>query len=409
MSRTTTLGIIAVVLAILGFVAGYYAAPKGPTATQTVTRTSTQTTTVTQTGYVTQTVTQTSTLTTTVTQTAAPSMQMPTPALAPISSSTVSVNAAEGATVRAGPIIAVIRPGTYAMVGNKTLSNYNFSIVLYSVYGLGASPDGGWPVYAFAFAVNGMVSPAVTFVDSMGKPRPIITIAYMPDNWSSWTWLGYKALSNGTLVGGRYAFVDKWYYVGGGAFVNIQFVKPVPWVFTAGPYSYMPQFATFKPPMSSAASGLVPVEIAEAAINGTIGGALRVGNIIAVIPPGTYLSDGQTMYKTYNFSLIYYATLSMPGIGGMAPFGAYAFAANGVVSAKYTFVNAAGSPSPIVTIAVLPSETTSWTWLPSGPVQQTSAIVNGTYKFANVWLYGDGYIVNVQFVKPVPWIFLGPR
>lgn len=92
MSRTTTLGIIAVVLAILGFVAGYYAAPKGPTATQTVTQTSTQTTTV--------------------TQTAAPSMQMPTTVLAPISSSTASVNAAEGATVRAGPIIAVIRPGT---------------------------------------------------------------------------------------------------------------------------------------------------------------------------------------------------------------------------------------------------------------------------------------------------------
>ncbi|MCI4465041.1 MAG: hypothetical protein JHC22_04545 [Thermoproteus sp.] len=54
------------------------------------------------------------------------------------------------------------------MVGNKTFSNYSFSIVLYSVYGLAASPDGGWPVYTFAFAVNGMVSPAATFVGGMG-------------------------------------------------------------------------------------------------------------------------------------------------------------------------------------------------------------------------------------------------
>ena len=407
MSRTTTLGIIAVVLAILGFVAGYYTAPRGAASPQTVTQTVTSTQTVTQTA--TQTATTMITQTVTQTITATPPIAQISAELVPISSSTVMVNATKGATVRAGPIIVVIRPGTYVMAGNKTLSAYNFSVVLYGVRGLGPSPDGGQPVFAFAFAVNGQVTPSITFVDNVGKPRPVITLAYMPDNWSSWTWLGYKELSNGTLVGGRYAFIDKWYYLGGGVFANIQFVKPVPWVFTAGPYRYMPQFKTVMLPRSNVASGLVPVEIAEAAINGTTGGALRVGNIIAVIPPGTYLSNGQTMYKVYNFSLIYYATLNMPGVNGMAPFGAYAFAANGVVSAGYTFVDASGAPTPIITVAILPSATTSWTWLPQGPAQQTTALVNGTYRFPDVWLYGDGYIVNVQFVKPVPWVFLGPR
>jgi len=401
MERTVILGIAAAVLAVLGYLAGYYMALGGRPATQTVTQTLTQTATATttHTTYVTQTVTQTAT---------APS-QMAASALTPISSSTVSVEATKGATVRAGPIIVVIRPGTYAKIGDQMLLRYNFSLVIYNVRNLAVAPDGGVPVYAFAFAVNGLVSPSVTFVDAVGRPKPVITIVYAPRNWSSWTWLGYKTLENGTLLGGGYAFVNKWHYLGGGVLVNIQFVKPVPWVFTAGPYDNRPEFTVYKPPKLGVASGLVPVEVAETVVNGTAGGAVRVGNVIAVIPPGTYLSDGQKRYERYSFALIYYATQSLSGVNGTAPLGAYAFASNGEVSAKYTFVNATGAPSPIVTVAVLPTTTTTWTWLPPGPVPQTSPIVNGTYRFPNEWLYGDGYIVNVQFVKPVPWIFLGPR
>jgi hypothetical protein len=330
------------------------------------------------------------------------------PELVPITMATVKVDAMTGATVRAGPVIAVVRPGTYAMVGNTTLSVYNFSIVLYAVKNVGAAPDGGVPTYAFAFAVNGQVSPAISFVDRSGKPRQIITVAYAPADWSSWTWLGYKALPNGTLVGGKYAFANVWHYVGGGVMVNIQFFKPVPWIFTAGPYVHKINYVEFTPPVGNASSGLVPIEIAEARINGTVGGALRVGNIIAVIPPGTYLTDGQMTYKVYNFSLIYYATLNMPGVAGMAPLGAYAFAANGLVTAKYTFVDANGAGSPIITIALFPRTVTSWTWLPQGAAQQNATLSVGAYKFPDVWLYGDGYIVNVLFEKPDPSVLLGP-
>ncbi|MGC9117479.1 MAG: hypothetical protein ACP5I3_00645 [Thermoproteus sp.] len=98
----------------------------------------------------------------------------------------------------------------------------------------------------------------------------------------------------------------------------------------------------------------------------------------------------------------------MPGVAGMVPLGAYAFAANGLVTAKYTFVDANGAGSPIITIALFPRTVTSWTWLPQGAAQQNATLSVGAYKFPDVWLYGDGYIVNVLFVKPVPWVFLGP-
>ncbi|WP_167828066.1 hypothetical protein [Thermoproteus tenax] len=391
MTKTTTTIIVAVVVAVIAFIAGYYAAPS-KTVIQSTTTTQTYTQTVTQ----------------TYTQTVVPTT---TPELVPVSASSTVVNATKGATLRLGPLIVVIRPGTYALVGNSTLATYNFSLVIYNLKGVGLAPDGGMPVYAFAFAVNGQVSPSITFVDASGKPRQIITLAYIPSTWTSWTWLGYRQLSNGTLVGGRYVFVDQWYNVGGGVQVNLQFVKPVPWVFVAESSERPLSFSIIKPAVniSGVESGLVPLEIAEAWINGTEGGAVRVGNIIAVVPPGTYLKVGNSTYKAYNFSLVYYATLNLPGVDGMAPLGAYAFAANGVVSPAATFVGASGAPTPIITVAILPRTVTSWTWLtPTVSNGQSKILINGSYKFPNVWIRGDGYLLNAQFVKPVPWVFLGP-
>ncbi|MBP1450145.1 MAG: hypothetical protein JZD41_09185 [Thermoproteus sp.] len=401
MSKAGSIG-IAILALVIGAVIGYLASPA---------KTVTQTVTATQTATLTQTATQIST--TTVTQTATVTQSAPPPAaqplLIPVSSATVAVNATAGATVRDGPIIVVIRPGTYAMVGNTTLSAYNFSIVLYRVVGVGPAPDGGVPTYAFAFAVNGRVSPAVTLVDLAGKPKPVITLAYMPNNWGSWTWLGYAQAPNGTLVGGRYAFVNTWHYLKGAA-VNVQFVKPVPWIFTAYSTSAQPQYSARSPSINATGlTGLIPVEVATATIDGASGSAVEAGNIIAVVPPGTYLqAPNGTIYKSYEFGLVYYAVQGVQGVGGMAPLVAYAFAANGVVSPGYTFVDSSGKPAPVVTIAVLPEGTTSWTWLPPSPSSATSPLAQGSYKFPNTWIQGYGYIVNVQFVKPVPWIFLGP-
>ncbi|MEL9991698.1 MAG: hypothetical protein QXP98_06065 [Thermoproteus sp.] len=399
MSRTTGLLIaVAVVLAVIGYVAGRLSAPSAVLITVTATQTTTAT-------YTTTVTSPPATTTVTVTASATPVA----PRLEPVATASAIVDASRGATLRAGPIIVVIRPGTYVQWGNRTYSSYVFSLVLYSVVGLQESPDGAKPVYAFAFAVNGTISPAISFVDSSGRPRPAVTLAFIPPNWSSWTWLGYQQEPNGTLVGGRYAFKNQWLVLGGGISANIAFFRPVPWVFTAGDGNPRPQFATYVPAVNATGvKGLVPIEIAEAEINGTVGGAVRAGNIIAVVPPGTYLSTPNGVETMYNFSLVYYAAQDFPGVLGMAPLGAYAFAADGEVTTQYTFVDSNGRPAPIVTIAFFPRSVTTWTWLSASPAGQDAPLTNGSYRFPDVWTYGDGYMVNTQFVKPVPWVFLAP-
>ncbi|MEZ0249208.1 MAG: hypothetical protein ABWJ97_08020 [Thermoproteus sp.] len=401
MNRTTGLLIaVSIVLAIIGYAVGRLSAPA--TVPATVTATQTYTTTATYT----TTVTSPPVTTTVTTTTSAASMAS---RLEPVAAASVTVNASRGATLRAGPIIVVIRPGTYVQWGNRTYSSYVFSLVLYRVVGVQESPDGAKPVYAFAFAVNGTISPAISLVDSSGKPMPVVTLAFIPPNWSSWTWLGYQQEPNGTLVGGKYAFKNQWLALGGGISANIAFFKPVPWVFTAGDGNPQLQFSTYVPSVNATGvKGLMPIEIAEAEINGTIGGAVRAGNIIAVVPPGTYLSTPNGVKAIYNFSLVYYAVQDVPGVLGMAPLGAYAFAANGEVTAQYTFVDSSGRPAPIVTVAFFPRSVTTWTWLSGSPARQDAPLINGTYRFPNVWTYGDGYMVNTQFVKPVPWVFLAP-
>ena len=115
--------------------------------------------------------------------------------------------------------------------GEEIQDAYRFSIVLYSVDGVGPSPDGEEPVFAFAFAVNGEVTPKYTFVDEQGNPKPLITIILDDEAYASWTWLGYEDMG-GILANGEYRFRNVW-LPGDWYIVNTQFIKPVPWVVTA--------------------------------------------------------------------------------------------------------------------------------------------------------------------------------
>ena len=415
-----TIGLIVVaVAAVVGFaLAGYFAVkpPMTVTIPTTVTSTSPVTTTTTVTTTIPTTVTTTITTTTVMQQSSVINM---TPELIPVGVKSIMVNASKGATLRLGNIIVIIRPGTYVMTpSGQILSVYNFSIIDYEPKFIGSPPKtmGEEPVFAFAYAVNGHVSPGYTFVNQEGKPYAVVTVVRVPSTWITWTWLGFMQESNGTLVGGHYAFLDSWVYAGSGIFVNYQFVKPVPWIFvnTGMPTSSMVMYT--KPTMPNSTEittmkpELVPVGIGTLTINATQGGAVSVGNLIAIILPGTYVKtpSGQIL-KTYNFSLVYQALMNIPTLNESEvyywPLFAYAFAVNNQINPGYTFVNATGSPTPVLTVAFLPPWFTSWTWL--GYTQLPDGVLlGGKYMFPDTWILGDDYMVNVVFVKPVPWVFL---
>ncbi|MGC9225948.1 hypothetical protein [Caldivirga sp.] len=432
----------AIVAAIVGFaLAGYFAIRPPTTITSTVTSTitspvattvtttttvpttvtttatATTTTTATATTTVPSVSTSTTTVTTTVTTTIMPQSSSMAPELIPVGVRTIMVDAAKGATLRLGNIIVIIRPGTYVMTpSGQMLSSYNFSIIDYELVNIGSPMMGGEPVFAFAYAVNGKVSPGYTFVNQEGKPYAVVTVVRMPSTWTSWTWLGFTQESNGTLVGGHYVFIDSWAYAGSGIFVNYQFVKPVPWVFVntgmpaSSPVVYTKPTTPNSTEVTTMTPELIPVGIGTLMVNATQGGAVAVGNILAKILPGTYVKtpSGQIL-KEYNFSLVYQAIMNIPPLNMSGvyywPLFSYAFAVNNQINVGYTFVNASGSPVPVLTIAFLPSWFTSWTWL--GYVQlPDGTLLGGKYTFPNPWIPGDDYIVNVVFIKPVPWVFL---
>jgi hypothetical protein len=159
-------------------------------------------------------------------------------ALIPVSESTAQINASLGGIVSLGNILAIIPPNTTVTYGSTKLSSYNFSIIDFGLHNLPLTPNGNVPLYAFAYAINGMVSISYTL------SNPVITVVFQPENWGSYTWLKYTQLPNGTLVGGSYAFLDTWYlsseqlngmpFSPSDVMVNVQFFKPVPWVFFSG-------------------------------------------------------------------------------------------------------------------------------------------------------------------------------
>ena len=182
-------------------------------------------------------------------------------------SSTAQVNAANGTKIKAlGPdgvaTTADVLPGTYALVGNSLLSNYNFTIATFTINNASTGSPPNEPnttaAYGFAYEVNGQISASISFVNATGKPRPIITTAAYPASWGSWAFIGGTFNSStGIYSGGKYVLKNTWTYNATSAsIVNTQFSKPVMWIYTIGLAATAPASTASSSsyPSSSAAS-----------------------------------------------------------------------------------------------------------------------------------------------------------
>lgn len=279
---------------------------------------------------------------------------------------------------------------------------YNFSLITFSLEAV-YSPAAQYnltPLYAFAFAVNNQITPTislVTIVNGKVEAQPAITIVWAPDTWTSWTWFG--GTFNGTAyIGGSYKFVDHWLY-GNGVMINVQFFKPVIWVFESSP---TPVGQPPKPVEVSvgAAYGLTPVNVYSYEINGTQGGVAYAGDMIVVIQPNTKIVTPSGNLTEFNFSVVFYN----PSNAGTAPNGqvpilAFAYAINGNVTFSYSAVNSiTGTANPFITIILTSSQNvTMWTWGAKG------------YIFEDPIIVGNGVVINLTFFKPVPWILTAPQ
>mgnify|MGYP001772550666 CR=1 FL=1 len=311
------------------------------------------------------------------------------------SESTVTINASQGAVVTDGNIIVIVKPGTYAynIKTNQMLSVYNFSVITFSMEGVFAPEPNLTPLYAFAFAINGQITPVWELVTASKAPSPAITIVLGASNtWTSWTWFG-GTFNGTTYVGGGYKFADTWIY-GNGVMVNLAFFKPVIWVFEASqtPIGQVPTPASVK---VGPVYGMNPTVAYTYTINGSEGGVVFAGNMIVVIRPGSYIvnTTTNTTLKTYNFSVIFYQINNLPNApNGQTPVLAFAYAINGQVSPKLV------STMPWITVILTPTSpnTTMWTWLSSG------------YVFKDPIILGKGIVVNLTFFRPVPWILTMP-
>jgi len=313
-----------------------------------------------------------------------------TPEFNVIGERTITVNASMGAVVELGNIIAVIRPGTYAELPNGTLeSMYNFSLIDLGMEAVYSPTPGLTPLYAFAFAINGKITPQYSLVNSMKQPSPVITLVFAPSTWTSWTWFG-GSFNGSTYVGGSYKFPDQWIY-GSHVMVNNKFFKPVIWIFEASqsPLGEAPQMIQLP---ASPVFGLTPISDYTFAVNGTTGGVLEAGNIITVIQPGTYINTTTSLLKNYNFSIVFYApqNVTSPAPGQVSSL-VFAYAINGKVSFSYT------ATQPFITIIETPTTGVSmWTW------GEKNGIF--TYLFRDPLIIGKGIVINLTFVKPVPWV-----
>ncbi len=314
-----------------------------------------------------------------------------------IGEDTVTVNASQGAILQEGNIVTIIKPGTYAMLPNGSkVSIYNFSLVTFSLQAVMPPAQDFFnltPTYAFAFAINGQISPEYSLVNASGSPDAAITIVYAPDTWTSWTWFG--GTFNGTAyIGGSYKFADHWIY-GNGVIVNNEFFKPVLWIFESSckPVGIPPTPVSITP---KEVFGLSPIADYTYEVNGETGGVVTAGNILVVIQPGTTITTPSGNLTTFNFSVVFYApqnvTAPMPG---QVPFLVFAYAINNCVSFKYV------ASKPFITVITTPScGANMWTWgMKSGMY---------TYVLHDPIVIGKGIVVNLTFVRPVPWVLTLP-
>ncbi|MCG3108716.1 hypothetical protein L3N51_01001 [Metallosphaera sp. J1] len=321
-----------------------------------------------------------------------------TPTFNVIGEQTVTVNATQGAILKVGPVMTIVKPGTYALLPNGNMSSlYNFSLILLSTQAvLPPAPDYNnlTPTYAFAFAINGQISPAYSLVNSTKGPDPAITVVYAPNTWTSWTWFGGK-FNGTTYVGGSYKFADHWIY-GNGVMVNTQFFKPVIWIFEAGETPQGP-VAPQSSVQVSTVYGLTPINAYTEVINSQQGGVIVAGNIITVVQPGTTISTPVGQLSNYNFSVVFYAPQNVTSPeSGQVPSLVFAYAVNGNVTFSYT------ASKPFITIITTPSMGAQmWTWGSKNGMN--------TYIFHDPLLVGNGVVVNLSFVKPVPWVLTLPE
>jgi len=312
---------------------------------------------------------------------------------------TVTVNASQGAILQEGNIVTVIKPGTYAMLPNGSMvSIYNFSLITFSLQAVMPPAQDFFnltPTYAFAFAINGQISPKYELVNASGSPDPAITIVYAPDTWTSWTWFG--GTFNGTAyIGGSYKFADHWIY-GDGVIVNNQFFKPVLWIFESScePVGMPPTPVSVTP---KEVFGLSPIADYTYEVNGITGGVVMAGNILVVIQPGTTITTPSgTTLTTFNFSVVFYAPQNVTAPEpGQVPFLVFAYAINNCVSFHYV------ASKPFITVITTPScGANMWTW---------GLTKSGMYGYVlhDPILIGKGIVINLTFVRPVPWVLTLP-
>ncbi|MEM0164983.1 MAG: hypothetical protein QXW30_04470 [Saccharolobus sp.] len=318
---------------------------------------------------------------------------------------TVTVNAtsSQGYTLQVGNVMVIVKPHTYAEFPNGSLIPvYNFSLITFSLEAIypPASNYNLTPLYAFAFAVNNEITPTISLVTNVSgkvQAQPPITIVWAPNTWTSWTWFG--GTFNGTAyIGGSYKFADTWLY-GNGVMVNLQFFKPVIWIFESSqtPIAQLPKpvYVNVGP-----VYGLNPVNVYSYEINGTQGGVAFAGDMIVVVQPHTKITTPSGNLTVFNFSIVFYN----PANAGTAPNGqvpilAFAYAINGNVTFSYSAINSiTGLANPFITIILTPSHNvTMWTWGAKG------------YIFEDQIIVGNGVVINLTFFKPVPWILTAPQ
>lgn len=137
-------------------------------------------------------------------------------------------------------------------------------------------------------------------------------------------------------------------------------------------------------------------------------------NLAVMIPSGTYALINGTMESSYSFTLATFnQSSSFPSQSqNYTTRFFFVFEVNRMVSVNISLVNSSGDASPVMTEINSPSNWTSYTFLGGGLIDNGSEYnyAGGSYAFGNTWSYNSSSseLVNQQFFKPVPWVFLEP-
>ena len=157
----------------------------------------------------------------------------PIPIFHLIAQKSIQVNSTKGANISLGSALrVVIKPGTYVFVSNSLLSTYNFSLIDFSASKsyVPSNASNYIAIGAYAFAVNGVISPNIQFVNQSKDPSPIISYVMANNSTTSWTLLG-GVFNGSAYINGTYKFPNVWSHPNNTVMVNTQFSRPVMWVF----------------------------------------------------------------------------------------------------------------------------------------------------------------------------------